>query len=231
MKPNRIFTTLSLWFFFNLSFGQAIIDVSYFPEYPTLEDTIGIRYTIQYGTNACFQDSNYSEQLLYGQFYIESYTCCGPIGAGILTYHYDTVYVFPDFSSPWMLDVFISSGYTTKPPCTGYPIYSGGDTAAFPIHMEHIEVPVGFFASTQDIESGISIFPNPVNNELNIRFENDIVNCEIKMYDLTGRLTLSQANLDLSQVVLDVSTLPNGSYILEINSDNQKIRRKILVAR
>jgi uncharacterized delta-60 repeat protein len=76
--------------------------------------------------------------------------------------------------------------------------------------------------NSNKIERAIQIFPNPASDKITIlstkRFNNQLV---MNFYDLTGRLGLS-VNLngfeaDTKQTV-DLSTLPKGIYIVEVNT-------------
>ena len=60
----------------------------------------------------------------------------------------------------------------------------------------------------------ISIYPNPVNNELNIKTAHQPEN--IRIYSLDGKLLAEKANKDLNKV--DVKNLPSGTYLLKVNT-------------
>lgn len=67
------------------------------------------------------------------------------------------------------------------------------------------------------------IFPNPANNELNLRFE-DIQtknSVQIKIYDLNARLLESKQSILLNgrDVQIQLNTLKAGTYLLEVKSD------------
>jgi hypothetical protein len=60
----------------------------------------------------------------------------------------------------------------------------------------------------------ISIYPNPVNNELNIRTTHQPEN--IRIYSLDGKLLTEKVNKDLNKV--DVKNLPSGTYLLKVTT-------------
>lgn len=64
----------------------------------------------------------------------------------------------------------------------------------------------------------MNLFPNPTENELNIASSEKIELIEI--LDLTGRLITSVQN---SNNKIDVSTLPNGSYIIRLTNSEGKL--------
>lgn len=73
------------------------------------------------------------------------------------------------------------------------------------------------------VKNGISIYPNPVNNMLNIKGDVEIDNASI--FDLSGRMIQTLKN---SAKFIDVSTLQSGVYILELTSNNQKFAQKFI---
>jgi hypothetical protein len=79
------------------------------------------------------------------------------------------------------------------------------------------------FCIANNIDEGkeniINVYPNPASNELYI---NDLIkNSVINLYDMNGILILSQ-HTDVSSIV-DISHLPNGIYVLQMNSNYTKV--------
>ncbi len=81
----------------------------------------------------------------------------------------------------------------------------------------------------------MAIFPNPVNKKLGIRipeilrWNNETV--EIKMYDAIGNYITTfhpSANENEKELSLDVSSLSNGMYWLELNSNNKILHSKFI---
>jgi hypothetical protein len=85
-----------------------------------------------------------------------------------------------------------------------------------------------YFWSEADIEDRISensapnssftLYPNPVSNILNIKTENLDITPNVKIYSIQGALIL---HVKGNQI--DVSRLPNGIYIAEINGVCKKV--------
>ncbi|WP_299381991.1 T9SS type A sorting domain-containing protein [uncultured Lacinutrix sp.] len=73
--------------------------------------------------------------------------------------------------------------------------------------------------------SSFSIFPNPVNNILNI--EGEIVIESVAVYDINGRL-LNTITSKSKKAKLDVSNLSQGLYFLEIKSGNKQESLKFI---
>lgn len=71
----------------------------------------------------------------------------------------------------------------------------------------------------------IKIYPNPVNEKLNIKPLANHNNFNVSIYDITGRYIKEYINVNNS---IDVSQLKNGVYMLNINLDNKRIIKKFI---
>jgi len=78
----------------------------------------------------------------------------------------------------------------------------------------------------------VYLFPNPATNQITIVSKIESESLKISIKDLTGRLILNQnlktigfiANLDFDLI--------NGAYLITIsNSNNEKVTKKLLIAR
>ncbi len=74
-----------------------------------------------------------------------------------------------------------------------------------------------------------SIFPNPVSDRLHIEFTEEVISGTVYMRNRLGELVLSQRLANQSKTDLSLFNLSKGIYILEINWNGNKERRKILV--
>ncbi|EMQ94742.1 hypothetical protein D778_00382 [Xanthomarina gelatinilytica] len=74
------------------------------------------------------------------------------------------------------------------------------------------------------LENNISIFPNPVQNELNIQLHNSITVKQVNVYSITGQVVLKAQNARK----LDVSDLSPGVYLMKIETDRGDVTRKII---
>lgn len=77
--------------------------------------------------------------------------------------------------------------------------------------------------STNDFDkSKVSVYPNPVKDELNIETEYNVET--VQVFDLTGKTVLTlkgSSNLNVSQ-------LTNGVYILRVTTDNGVLTQKLV---
>jgi hypothetical protein len=69
-------------------------------------------------------------------------------------------------------------------------------------------------------KAGFTIYPNPVRDFINIKFDNEIPGADIRIFDLSGQLVYHRLFKSswLSVISFDPGNLKNGTYILEISS-------------
>ena len=83
--------------------------------------------------------------------------------------------------------------------------------------------------------ASLHVYPNPVSNQLTIDLvsEYDLTNVNVNIYDLTGKV-LIQLQVDLAigsnQIPIDVSKLPKGTYLVNINNGVNSQYAKIVKA-
>ena len=70
--------------------------------------------------------------------------------------------------------------------------------------------------------SNVSVYPNPIQNELTISGENGL----IELFDVSGKLLISREHTYFS--VLSVSDLNSGSYIFKLTSENGTLIQKLV---
>ncbi len=73
----------------------------------------------------------------------------------------------------------------------------------------------------------VRIFPNPVNQLLQIELANNITN--VRLYTLSGVELLTQSNNNHSKIWIEMNNLTNGFYILSIQFNNGKILKQKIV--
>lgn len=75
---------------------------------------------------------------------------------------------------------------------------------------------------TENILTAISVYPNPMNDQLMIKGENGL----IEIFDITGKLVLSENHSSYS--VLNVAELNFGTYTLKVTSDKGTFVQKLI---
>lgn len=79
------------------------------------------------------------------------------------------------------------------------------------------------FNSVNELEAALEVYPNPVEDHLNLRSDNILGQCVV--YDVTGKVVWSQL-VNQSSLVLPTSDLAPGSYVVQSTGE-----RGVLVTR
>ncbi|MDT8414895.1 MAG: M4 family metallopeptidase [Flavobacteriaceae bacterium] len=158
-----------------------------------------------------------------------------------LPYPYDEVTTFDLFGQNWQLQLPADDRQIRA--FTGYGQVSGlvqvwgknacGNGGAKLLSVSHGTggdpggggIPINGFASNTN--TGLSLFPNPVNDQLHFVFT-DSSPKQIKLFSFQGVL-LRNLNVKSNTFDIEVSSLPNGIYLLEIRQGAEKITEKIIV--
>ena len=88
---------------------------------------------------------------------------------------------------------------------------------------------VEFILNPSNNLADFNVYPNPAESELVIEgIYNELYkNAKFAIYKLDGAMVIPFNNLDERQTI-DISTLPKGMYIIEINSENGKFSKKFV---
>ena len=120
----------------------------------------------------------------------------------------------------------------------GGPLGSGGNQAGYMAEM------LNFFGvnftwtgvENQNMEDGqMTVSPNPATNVVNVQFnEPSAKKVEVKIYDVTGRVVLNEAvrvHQGNNKITLDVSSLSNGFYTMDIVKDGSVSTQKLIITK
>ena len=91
---------------------------------------------------------------------------------------------------------------------------------------------VDILSSTEELNCGISIFPNPVDEFIQLSFGDCLDdNFELQLFDVSGFLILKKSIFNLNQQLLTINTHPlaAGIYFLKIGNQNSFSTKKIIV--
>jgi len=87
---------------------------------------------------------------------------------------------------------------------------------------------LGAIAEARSIEGELmSVYPNPTANNIHIQLDESIGDGVIYLYDLTGGVVQKQV-VSSSQITIEMSSLPKGTYTLQLQSEEQLITKKII---
>lgn len=97
-------------------------------------------------------------------------------------------------------------------------------TDQFTIEIDDIEIVSGTASNEQFFTENFNIYPNPVNDVLNITSKNNVAINTITITDLAGRVVKSEGNVSN----INVSGLASGTYLIDITTDNGKASSKFI---
>ncbi len=80
------------------------------------------------------------------------------------------------------------------------------------------------------LNDNISIYPNPIekNELLEINFIENL-DAKISLYNLLGKVVMTESVTNSESIKLDINTLNQGIYILKIDANNTSISKKIVI--
>ena len=94
--------------------------------------------------------------------------------------------------------------------------------------LKNSNVPVNCtgLVSNINIDNNVKVFPNPAKNSISI--ETSFSNYSINLKNIMGKNILSLRNVSYNKRI-DVSEFRNGTYVLEISTNSEKIISKIII--
>lgn len=81
---------------------------------------------------------------------------------------------------------------------------------------------------TNELDIEIKVYPNPTENTLRIQTQFLDPQLHINLFDILGKAVYSN-RVENRNITLDVANLPKGSYILQIQSKEKKVTKKIII--
>jgi Secretion system C-terminal sorting domain/SprB repeat len=92
---------------------------------------------------------------------------------------------------------------------------------------------IGSTTANKDVlaEEMLDVFPNPVNESINIIFKDNTVSYfYLELFDVNGRLIYTSKNEGTySPQTIDVSNISNGLFLLSVHTNNKKYYKKISI--
>jgi PKD repeat protein len=164
----------------------------------------------------------------------------------------DTTYVFTKPSEQYKRKhdtLYISGAYKSYQWYKNYAPVTGAtknyfiikDTAYYTVVLTNvngcsdslpsrIENPDASINGIEDaVSSEMTIYPNPTSGSVNISFTEPLANRKIAVYDLEGKRVYASTQEDNAKnVIVDLSKLPAGMYILNVTSEKTFYRARII---
>jgi hypothetical protein len=92
---------------------------------------------------------------------------------------------------------------------------------------------VDVFNNQMNQEKAIAVFPSPANEQINVQFNGMLKgNATVKIFDVTGNLVSQDFVTEISNKVFtyNVSALPNGVYMMDVNNNGTVQTQRFVVA-
>ncbi|MFK8039440.1 MAG: LamG-like jellyroll fold domain-containing protein [Crocinitomicaceae bacterium] len=94
---------------------------------------------------------------------------------------------------------------------------------------ECVEITTLEISNYSDISSSILVYPNPTRSNIFIQLPHEFTQGEIKIIDLNGKIFLKSRYYNPNQALLfNLDMIPEGIYLVEINSEFETVRTKIV---
>ena len=98
-----------------------------------------------------------------------------------------------------------------------------------------VNIVIGTLGVTENTLENIVVYPNPFNNNINVKLPTTLTNTllDVNLYDIRGRIIINLENVETTSNTLNLSNLEklsNGTYFLKIkdNISNSTIIKKIV---
>ncbi|MDB5282206.1 MAG: hypothetical protein JWO06_1281 [Bacteroidota bacterium] len=101
------------------------------------------------------------------------------------------------------------------------------------ISSQSVTVSICTDVQEQTMFEGLSVYPNPANNQLNIKLGLVEGPLKVALYDITGRDILNQnfENSDHADLAINTANIPNGIYFIKLETANHSALRKVVISR
>ena len=83
--------------------------------------------------------------------------------------------------------------------------------------------------NTQELDLNISIAPNPFTEKAMVKFPTELKAKQIRFLDAFGKVVRTVEPASGNTIEIEKGNLPAGNYFLEIQTNNRKISKKIVI--
>ena len=129
------------------------------------------------------------------------------------------------YSQYYHAALFTSTGDLLISGNTGVADTTSGDNQVMNFMIPRNSLATGI----KDIEDiSFEVYPNPAVNEINISVEGNTHIDALNIFNQMGQRVLLQQENNLKRTI-DISMLPKGIYIIELQSTKTTLRKKIIV--
>lgn len=97
----------------------------------------------------------------------------------------------------------------------------------FALVVTGIDAPMG--TSDLNLEDAVSIYPNPVVEQLNIKLGQKLTNANVKVFNQMGQIAFEKDFNELKNTEsIDLKSIPAGVYMVYIKSDQGALTKKVV---
>ena len=86
--------------------------------------------------------------------------------------------------------------------------------------------PISNIGITEELVEKVNIYPNPANNFITINANNNTIS-SVKLYSVEGKL-LRNYTTNQTSVIIEKNELTNGLYFVELEVNNQTIKKSVI---
>lgn len=94
-----------------------------------------------------------------------------------------------------------------------------------PVHLVTVN---SVSINENELNAYLSLYPNPVSNELIVSVESDKIGFSYSIFDIAGKL-VNQSYSGSNTLFLDVSSYQSGEYLIKIQSNKTPVFKKFIV--
>lgn len=150
----------------------------------------------------------------------------GYVYTGTLYPNFQNKYFFTDYCDDKIRMVNSAGTITTTTAFSGNSFATFGEDFAGELYVAGISS--GIIFKIQDASFGtldfekneFSLFPNPAKNSISIKLSNDNLATKITIFDLTGKLLLSQKLENNPENTISTAALTKGIYLVSVETEN-----------
>lgn len=114
--------------------------------------------------------------------------------------------------------------------------YTGRDTTSI-VSLTGYYWDIGYAESSLSLgihdffDDRVKIYPNPSNGVLNIKIPPELINSQIKIYNNVGQLVKCESHLGKNINEIKIVELENGFYNIELENENIRVTRKLILCK
>ncbi|WP_353084547.1 PQQ-dependent sugar dehydrogenase [Flavobacterium sp.] len=150
----------------------------------------------------------------------------GYVYTGTLYPNFQNKYFFTDYCDDKIRMVNSAGTITMTTAFSGNNFATFGEDFAGELYVAGISSGIIFkiqdaSSATSDFEKNeFSLFPNPAKNSISIKLSNDNLATKITIFDLTGKLILSQKLENNPENTISISSITKGIYMVSVETEN-----------